>query len=114
MFADSSIVTDDRRSGALRSGAAHSGMRGLGGACCSGCAGSGGAGLGDISTIAATITQSKAVDALFLISLTVGAIAGAISIYDHLKKKRRHRPRRTAKTMTIPVQTMRDLVYGED
>lgn len=111
-------ITDDaaRRSGILRSTAARSGMRGLGDACCSDCAAqTAQQGLGDLSSIAAVITQSKALDWLFVLSLSVGAVAGGLSIYDHFKKRRRYgSPRRTARTMQIPTQSMHDLVYGED
>lgn len=114
MLGDASAGDAIRRSGVLRSTIAHSSMRGLGATpCCSSCAGA--EGLGDLSSVAQVITQSKWLDALFVLSLTVGAVAGGMSIYDHLTKKRRRRYiRHTSPTMTIPVQSMRDLVYGDE
>lgn len=115
MLTDIAIADAARRSGMIRSHAAQSGMRGLGSSCCGSCAGT--EDLGDVDSIVSTIKQSKALDALFLVSLAIGAVAGGISIYDHFNKKRkrrRHAPRQTSRTMQIPVQTMRDLVYGDD
>lgn len=116
MFLGDSFVDDAaRRSGLIRSAAARSGMRGLGSSCCSDCAAQSEQGLGDLSSIATVIEQSKALDWLFVLSLSIGAVAGGLSIYDHMKKRRRFgAPRRTARTMQIPTQTMHDLVYGED
>ncbi len=115
LIADNTDEDAARRSGAIRSAAARSGMRGLGSPCCSDCAAQT-EGLGDLTSVASMVSQSKALDWLLVLSLSIGAVAGGISIYDHFKKRRRFggRPRRTAKTMQIPVQSMSDLVYGED
>lgn len=86
------------------------GRGGLRGACCSDCAG----GLGDASGGG---LMGSAPNWLLIASLTIGAIAGSLAIYDHLKKKRRRRRRRPTNiegrsTQQIPVQSMHDLVYG--
>lgn len=108
------MLTDTitRRSGAYRG--ADAGMRGLGSSCCSDCT-TGGEGLGDLTSIGAVLTQSKFLDWLFVASLSIGAIAGSLAIYDHLKKKRRHPARRyTSPTMQIPTQSMHELVYPDE
>lgn len=91
--------------------------RGMRGACCDECATSSVSSLGDLQSIAQTITATKWLDVLFLVSLSVGAIAGTLSIYDHLKKKkgRRRSPlyySRERRTAQIPVESMHDVVYG--